>query len=208
VSVLSAASNLPEHIRRRQAERADFLIRKRGIKARIEVLDAPSPGRGTMVFVCATYRCADTRCTESRDTEEQRAEQRFVRGGFTGYGRLRKPAERVAEDACKAFFRYHKRRQPVDAHLADQLLLPLSVAAYFYACTPAETSGFVSPGGPTDGLQRTSYALEAVTRHLVTQAWVIQQFLGDGRQGPPVQIRVEGQEGQPGTVTIQPAPGS
>ena len=95
VSVLSAASNLPEHVRRRQADRADHLIRKQGIKPRIEIIAPPSPGPGTVVFVRAEYEGA---CA-----------------GFTGYGRLRKPAERVAEEACKAYVRFHKRGRPVDA---------------------------------------------------------------------------------------------
>jgi RNA 3'-terminal phosphate cyclase (ATP) len=160
VSVLSAVSNLPDHIRQRQANRADFLIRKRGIKPRIEILDPPSPGQGTAVFVLAEYQ--------------------HVRAGFTSYGRLRKPAERVAEEACKAFFRYHKRDQPVDAHLADQLLLPLT-----FAC-------------PSAGSRQARYAVESVTQHLLTQAWVVQQFL------PQVRIEVDGKEREPGMVTIEP----
>ncbi len=154
VKVLSAASNLPEHVRRRQAERADFVLRKRGIKAQVEAISPPSPGRGTMVFILAQYKGA--------------------RAGFTAYGRLRKPAERVAEEACRAFFRYHKRARPVDAHLGDQLLLPLCLAE-----------------GDSE------YAVEEVTQHLLTQAWVIRQFLQD------VRIEIAGSEGQPGVVKIR-----
>jgi RNA 3'-terminal phosphate cyclase (ATP) len=153
VSALSAASNLPDHVRQRQANRADFLLRKRGIKPRIEIVSPPSPGQGTVVFILAEY---------------QRA-----RGGFTSYGRLRKPAEKVAEEACKAFSRYHKRGQPVDAHLADQLLLPLAFSR-----------------------ARTQYAVESITRHLLTNVWVIQQLLKGVRVG------VDGEEGRPGVVTI------
>ena len=160
VSVLSAASNLPDHIRQRQADRADTLLRKQGIKARIEISDPPSPGPGTVVFVLAEYE--------------------HVRAGFTGYGRLRKPAEKVAEEACKAYRHYHSRKQPVDAHLADQLLLPLALAHR-------------SPGS---GWSR--YGGESVTRHLLTQAWLIPQVL------PQVCIEVAGDRGQPGTVTVQP----
>jgi RNA 3'-terminal phosphate cyclase (ATP) len=160
VSVLSAASNLPEHIRQRQADRADFLLRKRGIKAEVEIADPPSPGQGTVVFVLAEYR--------------------HIRAGFTAYGRIRKPAEKVAEEACKAYLRYHKRGQPVDAHLGDQLLLPAALAAHF--------------AGPGEG--RTRYAVESVTSHLLTQAWVIEQFLDD------VQVEIEGEAEAPGVVTV------
>jgi RNA 3'-terminal phosphate cyclase (ATP) len=153
VSVTSAVSNLPEHIRRRQADRAVFLIRKRGMKPQVEMIDPPSPGQGTVVFVLVEYRHAWA--------------------GFSSCGRIRKPAERVAEEACKAFFRYHKRGQPIDVHLADQLLLPMAFAK---------------------GV--TQYAVESVTRHLVTNAWVIQQFLEN------VHIEIDGQEKDPGVVTV------
>ncbi len=153
VKVLSVASNLPEHVRRRQADRADFMLRKRGIKAEVESISAPSPGRGTAVFILARYRDAQA--------------------GFTAYGRLRKPAERVAEEACRAFFRYHKRGRPVDAHLGDQLLLPLCLAG-----------------------ENSEYAVEEVTQHLLTRAWVISRFLEH------VRIEIVGTEGQPGVVKI------
>jgi RNA 3'-terminal phosphate cyclase (ATP) len=160
VSVLSAASNLPDHVRQRQADRADLLLRKRGIKSHIETVSPPSIGPGTVVFCLAEYR--------------------HVRVGFTGYGRLHKPAERVAEEACKAYLRYHKRQRPVDAHLADQLLLPLAFAHR-------------APGSG-----RSTYAVESVTRHLLTQAWLVGQFLAQ------VRVEVEGSEGEPGMVTIGP----
>jgi RNA 3'-terminal phosphate cyclase (ATP) len=155
VSVLSAASNLPDHIRQRQASRADFLLRKQGIKPRVETLAPPSPGQGTIVFVLAEYA--------------------HMRAGFTSWGRIRKPAERVAEEACRSFIRYHKRRQPIDPHLADQLLLPLSLA---------------------DGPSR--YRVSSVTRHLLTNAWLVQQFLD-------AQIEIDGQEREPGEVAIHRA---
>ena len=172
VSVLSAASNLPDHVRRRQAERADFLLRKRGIKASLETIAPPSPGPGTVVFILAEYQGA--------------------RAGFTGYGRLRKPAEKVAEEACKAYWRYHKREQPVDAHLADQLLLPLAVAHRPMSHEDVgQTPRFVG--------HRAVYAVESVTGHLLTQAWLIQQFLDR------VRIIVGGGEGEPGIVTVESA---
>jgi RNA 3'-terminal phosphate cyclase (ATP) len=158
VSVLSAASCLPDHVVRRQADRADFLLRKRGVKPRVEMIAPSSQGPGTVVFV--------------------RAEYRNTSAGFTGYGRLHKPAERVAEEACKAYARYHKRGRPVDAHLADQLLLPLALAHR------------------SSDLRRSVYAVESVTQHLRTQAWLVQQLLEQVRVG------VEGNEGEPGIVTI------
>ena len=161
VSVLSAASNLPEHISQRQASRADFLLRKRGIRAQIRASAPPSPGQGTMVFVLAEYQNAWA--------------------GFTGYGRLRKPAEKVAEEACQAFARFHERAQPIDEHLADQLLLPVALA-----CGGADADG-----------GETQYAVESVTEHLLTQAWVIQQLL------PAVFVQIDGAKGGTGLVTVR-----
>ena len=180
VSVLSVASNLPDHVRRRQAERADFLLRKRGIKPRVEVIAPPSPGQGTEVFLLAEYQ--------------------YARAGFTSYGRIRKPAEKVAEEACRAFFRYHKRGQPVDAHLADQLLLPMALATFFASPGTGQPSGLPDRLPPKRGRApdtgKTEYAVESVTRHLLTNAWLIQQFLEH------VCIDIEGKEREPGKVTI------
>lgn len=158
VTVLSAASNLPEHVNQRQAQQADFLLRKQGLKPQIELVSPPSAGPGTMVMVLADYQHA--------------------RAGVTAYGRLGKPAEQVAQEACQAFVRYHKRAQPVDQHLADQLLLPLALAAL-----------------PSSDKQASQYAVESITRHLLTNAWVIRQFLN-------VEIDIQGEEGQPGLVKI------
>jgi RNA 3'-terminal phosphate cyclase (ATP) len=152
VSVTSAASNLPEHVRQRQAKQADHILRKQGIKPQVKSIDPPSPGQGTAVFVLAEY-------------DEARA-------GFTSYGRIRKPAERVAEEACRGFARFHKRGRPVDRYLADQLLLPLALA---------------------DG--DSQYAASEITQHLVTNAWLIQQFLD-------VRIVIEGEEREPGIVQV------
>ena len=161
VSVLSAASNLPEHVRQRQADHADFVLRKRGIKAKVRISSPPSPGQGTVVFVLAEYQHAIA--------------------GFTGYGRLRKPAEKVAEEACKAFVHYHERGQPVDKYLGDQLLLPVALAH----------------AGSDATVEESQYAVESVTEHLLTQAWVIGQFL------PRVDIHIGGEKGEMGLVTVR-----
>jgi RNA 3'-terminal phosphate cyclase (ATP) len=161
VSVLSAASNLPKHISQRQADRADFLLRKSGVGAQVQTGAPPSSGQGTAVFVLAEYENAQA--------------------GFTGYGRLGKPAEQVAEDACQAFARYHERAQPIDEHLADQLLLPVALAH----------------GWPEADSGETQYAVESVTEHLLTQAWVIQHFL------PAVSVQIDGARGGTGLVTVR-----
>ncbi len=132
---ISAASNLPEHIVQRQKAQAVETLRKAGLRAAIEEVEGPAAGFGTVVFLVAQY-------------------ERGI-GGFTAYGALRKPAERVAEEAARDLVRFHQTRAAVDAHLADQLLLPAVMAGEDVAFTTPEA-----------------------TEHLRANAWVIEQFLG------------------------------
>ena len=81
------------------------------------------------------------------------AEYEHALAGFSALGVRGKPAERVADEAAEALLRHHASGAAVDRHLADQLLLPLCFAA---------------------GASRL--AVEQVTRHLETNAWVIQEF--------------------------------
>lgn len=153
VTGISAASNLPDHIIERQAERAVSRLRARHIKAEIYLERPPADGAGTVLFLLARYEAAVA--------------------GFTGFGRVRYPAERVADDAVDALERYVGNRAAVDPHLADQLAVPLSLV----------------PGTST-------YTTSEVTRHLLTVAWLVPQFLQRD-------ITVDGVEGQPGRVTIE-----
>lgn len=140
ITGFSATSNLPAHIGRRQRDRATKLLRSHGFVPEIEIVDAPSPGPGTCVFL--------------------RAEFKGAVAGFTGYGRLRKPAEKVAEEAARAFLAYQRSGGAVDRYLADQLILPLALA-----------SG------------ESRFATGKVTDHLRTNAWLIEQFL-------PVEVEI------------------
>jgi RNA 3'-phosphate cyclase len=89
-----------------------------------------------------------------------------------GLGARGKRAEAVADEAVAEVFKYTAADAPVDEHSADQLLLPLAFAE-----------------GPSE------YRVARVTRHLLTNAEVVRQFL-------PRRIDVEGAEGEPGTVRI------
>ncbi len=95
--------------------------------------------------------------------------------GFSALGERGKPAERVAEEAGADLLRWWRGAAPVEMHLADQLIVPLALA-----------------GGPS------SLATCRITRHLLTNAWVVQQLL-------PVRVEVHGQEGRPGRVDVCPA---
>lgn len=75
--------------------------------------------------------------------------------GFSALGARGKPAEQVADEAVEAYLAYRARGAALDRHLADQLLIYLALAQ-----------------GPS------RFTTEAVTSHLLTNAWVIEQFLG------------------------------
>lgn len=149
---ISAASNLPRHIVERQREQALAYFRSRHIKPDIDLLEAPSPGKGTVLFVLAKYE--------------------KVNAGFTGYGRVGYPAEEVADDATEAFETHRTNEGALDPHLADQVLLPLSLVSGSSSCTTSR-----------------------VTQHLLTVAWLIEHFLDRN-------VTVTGEEGTPGSVEV------
>lgn len=105
---LSASSNLPKHIRFRQERAALQALRSNGVNARIDVVDAPSKGKGTVVFVWAEFE--------------------HVLAGFTSLGERGKPAEHVAEEAVRHLLEYLQGDAALEEHLADQLVLPLALA--------------------------------------------------------------------------------
>ncbi|HIC87982.1 MAG TPA: RNA 3'-phosphate cyclase, partial [Anaerolineae bacterium] len=102
---------------------------------------------------------------------EYQAGDHLIPAGFTGYGARGKPAEKVADEAVDAFLRYHASGAPVDPHLADQLILPLALAR----C-------------------QARFRTSRVTQHLLTNIWVVEQFLGS-------RFTIEGEEGEEGTLT-------
>jgi RNA 3'-terminal phosphate cyclase (ATP) len=105
------------------------------------------------------------------------AEYENAVAGFSALGAQGKPSDQVADEACRDLLRHHRQGAPTDPHLADQLLLPL-------ALTPGESIFHTS----------------AISQHLLTNAHVIRQFL-------PVEISVDGEEGDPGYVRVlNPAP--
>jgi len=93
---------------------------------------------------------------------------------FSAYGRLGRPSEVVADQAATALHEHHASQAAVEIHLADQLLLPLAVA------DGPSTFTTIRPSG-----------------HLMTNAWVIEQF-------GVADISVAA--GQPCVVRIAPKP--
>jgi RNA 3'-terminal phosphate cyclase (ATP) len=150
---VSASSNLPKHIRIRQERSALQALRSNGVNARVDVVDAPSKGQGTVVFLWSMFENAIA--------------------GFTSLGERGKPAERVAEEAVRDLLEHLGSDAALDPYLADQLVLSMALA-----------------GGSS------VLSTERVTRHLLTNAWVVNQFL-------PGCVSVDGREGEPGICSFE-----
>jgi RNA 3'-phosphate cyclase len=94
------------------------------------------------------------------------------RAGFDVLGARGKPAETVADEAADAYLTFRQRQAAVDPHLADQIVLYLAQAR-----------------GPS------SLVTAEITSHLLTNIWVIEQFLGPT-------FRVQGNLGERGEISI------
>lgn len=130
---LAVVTELASHIAQRMANRAENLLRQAGLKAAIEALREKGVAPGAGVFLTAEYKNSLT--------------------GFGGFGRLRLPAEKVADIACRQLLQFHYTGAPVDEHLADQLLLPATLA-----------SG------------ASQYRASEISSHLTTNAAIIERF--------------------------------
>jgi len=150
---ISAVSNLPDHIVERQRRRAEEILRARGFEVQIDGVRAPSRGRGTMLFL--VVECERTSA------------------GFTAHGQRGKPAETVAEEACRQLLEWWGSNAALDRHLADQLVLPTALA---------------------DG--ESTFTTCCVTRHLLTNIWVVERF-------GLAYFEVEGDLGAPGKITVK-----
>lgn len=106
------------------------------------------------------------------------AEYEHVRVGFNSVGARGKSSEAVAEDAAAALLAHMRSGAALDRHLADQILLPLALA-----------------GAPS------VFTCEATTRHLKTNAWVIEQF-GVAR------VLIKERADASAHLTVTPQPGS
>ncbi|WP_298439154.1 RNA 3'-terminal phosphate cyclase [Geobacter sp.] len=152
VSGLSVVANLPFAIAERQRRSALDTLSASGIRAEISLLDAPSPGKGTFLFL---RRLAGE-----------------LPSGFSALGALGKRAEAVGGEAAAELVRHHRSGASLDPHLADQVVPYLALAQ-----------------------GESSFTTSCVTRHLLTNLWVVGQFVA-------FRHRVEGEEGEVGRVTI------
>ena len=108
-----------------------------------------------------------------------------TRAGHGAVGDRGKLPERTAEEAVRDLQTFLTGRAAIDRHLGDQLLLPAALCA----------AGVVRPAAGV--VPSTRYSVAAVTKHLTTNAAVVQRFLD-------VDIAVHGREGEEGDVLVQP----
>ena len=133
ISGRAVAAHLPEHISQRMATQATTLLDQAGISSNIraEVVDSTSPGAG--IFLAARYANSI--------------------GGYCSFGRRGRPAEDVATEAVDQLLAHRASGAALEHHLADQLILPLSLAT---------------------GTSR--FSVDQVSVHLKTHAWLVEQF--------------------------------
>jgi RNA 3'-terminal phosphate cyclase (ATP) len=156
----SAVAGLPEDIARRQARRAGYRLREAGLHVDLALESWPGgPGSVLAVILPAAP----------------------VPALFCGLGQRGKPAERVADEAVEEVIAHlHAEPRGIDAHSADQLLLPLALAQ-----------------------DPSRFGVAQVTQHLLTNMAVIRLFVDR-------EMTCEGREGSAGTVHLHakpPAPG-
>jgi RNA 3'-terminal phosphate cyclase (ATP) len=153
---VSAVAGLPLDIAKRQARRASYRLAQAGIKANIQE-EAWRGGPGSVLAVVLETQPVPTL--------------------FFGLGARGKPAESVADETVEQAVEYVQTCPcAVDAHSADQLLLPLALAE-----------------GPS------AFSVGKMTQHLFTNVAVIRQFLERD-------MNCEGKEGDPGCVRIAGGP--
>ena len=155
---ISAVANLPISIADRQKRQALLRLQKLYLgtapELRIQVQQLQSPAKGTFLLLLAEFESG--RCC------------------YFGLGALGKPAERVADEAVDALLSFLDTDGAIDQYLADQLLIPLSLA-----------------NGPSE------LCTSRVTEHLLTNAAVLHAFL-------PTRIEIQGALGQPGLIRVTP----
>jgi len=152
----SAVGNLPLSIAGRQKVACLATIHA-GIPAlrnlpSIDLRNVPTPGQGTFVFL--------------------RSESENSLAGFTSLGARGRRAEAVGEEAAREFLAHFGTDAALDPHLADQIVLYLSLCE-----------------------EESLFTTSCITRHLLTNLRVIGLF-------HEFSYAIDGEMGEPGTVRI------
>ena len=149
----SAVGNLPLSIAERQRNALVEKIYSQRYSLDTELLNVPTHGQGTFVFLAS---------------ESERAI-----AGFTALGERGKKAEVVGEEAAMEFLDYYSTGAALDPHMADQIVLYLSMCK-----------------------EESVFTTSRITEHLMTNVWVMQQFR-------EYRYVIEGDVGMQGVVKIK-----
>jgi RNA 3'-terminal phosphate cyclase (ATP) len=151
VEGVAAVTNLPSHIPQRMARRAENLLREVGLVAQVRPLRERGEGPGAGIFLWVPQ------------------------AGFGSLGRPGLPADKVAEAAVAELVAFiDNDSAAVDHHLADQLLIPMSLAH-----------------------GRSTFTTHRLSQHTLTNAalvrhWLDAQITVAGQADGPAQIAIDG----------------
>jgi RNA 3'-terminal phosphate cyclase (ATP) len=136
--VTALVAKLPLHIGHREVETIAAKSNWPPLAFRVEeIADSAGPGNAVMIEI----------------------ESQYVTEVFTGFGRYGVKAEHVAEETLRESRQYLASGVPVGTYLADQILLPLGIAAW------------------QSGVQ-SQFRTLPLSRHSTTHIEILRQFLG------------------------------
>ena len=153
----SGVGNLPLEIAKRQ--RNSFLnkvlkvVKDLTASPEIDLLEVSTPGKGTFIDIAARFEHSIA--------------------GFTGLGAIGKKAESVGEEAASDFINYYKTGAALDSHMADQIVLYLSLCS-----------------------EESSFTASAISSHLATNLWAIGLF-------HDISYTLEGEKGEKGMIKLK-----
>jgi RNA 3'-terminal phosphate cyclase (ATP) len=153
----SGVGNLPFAIAERQRtallKRLSREVGELKTAPEIELMEVPTPGKGTFIDFAAS-------CEHSI-------------AGFTGLGEIGKKAETVGEEAASEFIRYYRTGAALDSHMADQIVLYLSLCS-----------------------EESSFSASVISSHLITNLWAIGLF-------HDIRYSLEGKTGEKGRIKLK-----
>ena len=153
----SGVGNLPIAIAKRQRNaflnKALTVAKELTDSPEIALLEVTTPGKGTFIDIAARFEHSIA--------------------GFTGLGAIGKRAEDVGEEAAADFIKYYKTGAALDSHMADQIVLYLSLCS-----------------------QESSFTASAISSHLTTNLWAIGLF-------HDISYTLEGKTGEKGTIKLK-----
>jgi len=124
VTGCSGVGNLTLSIAERQKSAFLDEIKGLGFPVDIEIMDVPTIGQGTFIYV-------------QLESENSIA-------GFTSLGQRGKRAEEVGKDAAYDFLHYYNANSAIDLHLSDQICIYLSICNESSIFTTSEITGHLT----------------------------------------------------------------